>query len=243
MVAIVVGADAEVVAEADRALHAAPYDAIVLDLGLPQRDGMSWLSEWRGRALAIPVLVLVSVPDPWRLVTGLVFGCSALAMFITSVVYHWASNPELKLVLRKLDHSAIYLLIAGTYTPFALLALDGALATAILITVWSGAMAGVVLQLVWVDAPRGLSAVVYIAMGWVALAAFPQMIDKVGITGTALVAAGGLLYSVGAGIYAFKRPNPAPKVFGYHEIFHALVIAAAALHYAVVALIVVPGAA
>jgi hemolysin III len=80
-------------------------------------------------------------------------------------------------------------------------------------------------------------------MGWVALAAFPQMIDQIGITGTVLVAAGGLLYSVGAGIYAFKRPNPVPKVFGYHEVFHALVILAAALHYAVVALIVVPGAA
>jgi hemolysin III len=123
------------------------------------------------------------------------------------------------------------------------LALDGAVATAILIVVWSGALAGVVLQLCWVDAPRMLSAIVYIAMGWVALVAYPEMVDKVGITGTALVTAGGILYSAGAIIYATKRPDPAPKVFGYHEIFHALVIAAAALHYAVVALIVLPGAA
>ena len=99
------------------------------------------------------------------------------------------------------------------------------------------------LQLCWVDAPRLLSAIVYIAMGWVALVAFPEMVDKVGITGTALVAAGGILYSVGAVIYATKRPNPVPEVFGYHEVFHALVIAAAALHYAVVAFFVLPGAA
>jgi hemolysin III len=145
--------------------------------------------------------------------------------------------------MRRLDHSMIFVLIAGTYTPFALLALDGKIATAILIVVWSGALAGVFLQLVWVDAPRLLSAIVYLAMGWVALVAYPQMVDKVGITGTALVTAGGVLYSAGAIIYATKRPNPAPKVFGYHEVFHALVILAAALHYSVVALIVLPGAA
>jgi hemolysin III len=145
--------------------------------------------------------------------------------------------------MRRLDHSMIFVLIAGTYTPFALLALHGTIATAILIVVWSGALAGVILQLVWVDAPRALSAIVYLAMGWVALVAYPQMVDKVGITGTALVTAGGLLYSVGAIIYATKRPDPAPKVFGYHEVFHALVILAAALHYSVVALIVLPRAA
>ena len=190
------------------------------------------------------VLVLLA-PNGEALLAAAIYALSVAALFGTSALYHrinWRSLSARRW-MRRLDHSMIFVLIAGTYTPFALLALDGTLATAILITVWSGAIAGVVLQLVWVDAPRGLSAVVYIAMGWVALAAFPQMIDKVGITGTALVAAGGLLYSVGAGIYAFKRPNPAPTVFGYHEIFHALVILAAALHYAVVALIVVPGAA
>jgi hemolysin III len=190
------------------------------------------------------VLVLLA-PNGEALLAAGIYALSVAALFGTSALYHrinWRSLAARRW-MRRLDHSMIFVLIAGTYTPFALLALDGTLATAILITVWSGAIAGVVLQLVWVDAPRGLSAVVYIAMGWVALAAFPQMVDKVGITGTALVAAGGLLYSVGAGIYAFKRPNPAPKVFGYHEVFHALVILAAALHYAVVALIVVPGAA
>jgi hemolysin III len=190
------------------------------------------------------VLVLLA-PNGEALLAAAIYAISVAALFGTSALYHrinWRSLSARRW-MRRLDHSMIFVLIAGTYTPFALLALDGTLATAILITVWSGAIAGVVLQLVWVDAPRGLSAVVYIAMGWVALAAFPQMVDKVGITGTALVAAGGVLYSVGAGIYAFKRPNPAPTVFGYHEVFHALVILAAALHYAVVALIVLPGAA
>ena len=190
------------------------------------------------------VLILLA-PNGEAMMAAAVYAVSVMALFGTSALYHrinWRSLAARRW-MRRLDHSMIFVLIAGTYTPFALLALDGTLATAILIVVWSGALAGVVLQLCWVDAPRALSAVVYIAMGWVALVAFPEMVDKIGITGTALVAAGGILYSVGAIIYATKRPNPAPTVFGYHEVFHALVIAAAALHYAVVALIVLPGAA
>ena len=176
---------------------------------------------------------------------ALIYSVSVAALFGTSALYHrinWTSLSKRRW-MRRLDHSMIFVLIAGTYTPFALLALHGALATAILIVVWSGALAGVALQLIWADAPRAVSAIVYIALGWVAVAAYPQMIDKVGVTGTVLVTVGGLLYSAGAIIYALKRPNPAPRVFGYHEIFHALVITAAALHYAVVAFIVLPGAA
>jgi len=190
------------------------------------------------------VLILLA-PNGQAAMAAAIYAGSVMALFGTSALYHrinWRSITARRW-MRRLDHSMIFVLIAGTYTPFALLALDGTLATVILIIVWSGAIAGVVLQLCWVDAPRLLSAIVYIAMGWVALVAFPEMVDKVGITGTALVAAGGILYSVGAVIYATKRPNPAPRVFGYHEVFHALVIAAAALHYAVVAFFVLPGAA
>ena len=163
------------------------------------------------------VLILLA-PNGEAMMAAGIYAVSVMALFGTSALYHrinWRSLSARRW-MRRLDHSMIFVLIAGTYTPFAVLALDGEIATAILIVVWSGALAGVVLQLCWVDAPRLLSAIVYVAMGWVALAAFPQMIDKIGITGTALVAAGGILYSVGAGIYAFKRPNPAPKVFGYH---------------------------
>jgi len=117
----------------------------------------------------------------------------------------------------------------------AILVLHGWLSTAIGITVWAGALAGIVMNLAWVDAPRWVVAGVYVALGWVAVAAFPQLADALGIGGVALVAAGGLLYTVGAVVYARQRPDPVPDVFGYHEVFHALVIAAAALHFAVVA--------
>jgi hemolysin III len=196
-------------------------------------------------SLATGLVLILLAPNAEARVAAGVYSLSVCALFGTSALYHrinWRTLSARRW-MRRLDHSMIFVLIAGTYTPFALLALDGRIATAILIVVWSGALAGVILQLVWVDAPRLLSAIVYLAMGWVALVAYPQMVDKVGITGTALVTAGGLLYSAGAIIYATKRPNPAPKVFGYHEVFHALVILAAALHYSVVALIVLPDAA
>jgi hemolysin III len=141
--------------------------------------------------------------------------------------------------MRRLDHSMIFLLIAGTYTPFALLVLDGTLATAILIGVWGGALAGIVLNLVWIDAPKWVTAVVYVALGWVAVFAFPAMFEDLGVTPTMLVALGGVLYTIGAVVYATRRPDPVPAVFGYHEIFHALVIAAAAVQYSVVAFFVV----
>jgi hemolysin III len=196
-------------------------------------------------SLATGLVLILLAPNTEARVAAGIYSLSVCALFGTSALYHrinWRSLAARRW-MRRLDHSMIFVLIAGTYTPFALLALHGTIATAILIVVWSGALAGVILQLVWVDAPRALSAIVYLAMGWVALVAYPQMVDKVGITGTALVTAGGLLYSAGAIIYATKRPDPAPKVFGYHEVFHALVILAAALHYSVVALIVLPRAA
>jgi hemolysin III len=144
--------------------------------------------------------------------------------------------------MRRLDHSMIFLLIAGTYTPFALLVLDGTLAVVILSVVWAGALGGIVLKLVWIDAPKPLVALLYVLLGWVAVAAFPDLLDGLGVTSMVLVAAGGLLYTAGAVVYTLGRPDPVPTVFGYHEIFHALVIAAAALQYAVIAFFVVPGA-
>jgi hemolysin III len=137
--------------------------------------------------------------------------------------------------MRRADHAMIFLLIAGTYTPVALLVLEGSTATTILIAVWAGALAGIVFKLVWIHAPKWLGASAYVALGWVAFAAFPQLIEHAGVTATAVLAAGGLLYTVGAVVYALRRPDPIPAVFGYHEVFHALVIAAAALQFAVVA--------
>jgi hemolysin III len=188
-------------------------------------------------------LVVAAPPGEARLATA-IYAASVAALFGTSALYHrieWASQ-QARRWMRRLDHSMIFLLIAGTYTPFAVLTLDGSIATVILVAIWGGAAAGVIMKLAWIDAPKPFVAASYVMLGWVAVAAFPRMIESIGITGTALVAAGGLLYTVGALVYALKRPDPAPTVFGYHELFHALVIAAAALQYAVVAFWVVPHA-
>jgi hemolysin III len=142
--------------------------------------------------------------------------------------------------MRRLDHSMIFVLIAGTYTPVALLALKGSLASTILIVLWAGALGGVVFKLLWIDGPKWLFAAVYVALGLVTAAVFGELPAAIGWLGVAGLATGGLLYVLGAIVYASGRPNPWPKVFGYHEIFHALVIAAAALQYAVIAFAVLP---
>jgi hemolysin III len=137
--------------------------------------------------------------------------------------------------MRRLDHSMIFVLIAGTYTPFALLLLHGTLATVVLAVIWGGALAGVVMKMAWVDAPKWLMAAVYVSLGWVGAITAPQLLSRGGVGAVTLLAVGGLLYTAGAVIYALRRPDPSPKVFGYHEIFHVLVIAAAAVHYAAIA--------
>jgi len=188
--------------------------------------------------------ILVAVSDSAReLVATWIYAAALAAMFGVSALYHrvdWRS-PRMRTWMRRLDHSAILLLIAGTYTPFALLAFEGTVADAVLITVWAGAAAGLVLNLAWIDAPKWLVAVVFVALGWVGVIAFPQMVD-LGIAPAMLILAGGALYTLGAVTYALRRPNPAPAVFGYHEIFHLLVIGAAAVHFVAIAAFVLPQA-
>jgi hemolysin III len=189
------------------------------------------------------VLVLVA-PAGEAKVASAIYAFSVAGLFGASALYHrvnWTSLSARRW-MRRLDHSMIFVLIAGTYTPFALLVLHGTLATVILIVIWTGAAAGILLKLFWIDAPKWLIAVIYVALGWVAVAAFPDMLDRLGVTPTAMVAAGGVLYTLGAVVYARRRPDPVPEVFGYHEVFHALVIAAAALQYAVIAFYVLPDA-
>ena len=171
-----------------------------------------------------------------------VYAASLVSLFGVSAAYHrvnWRSITA-RSWMRRLDHSMIFMLIAGTYTPFALLVLHGPLALAILITVWAGAAAGIAFNLVWSNAPKWLLALLYVAMGWVVVAAVPQLATALGIGGMTLLGLGGVLYTLGAVVYAVRRPDPVPTVFGYHEIFHALVILAAALHYAVIAFWVLP---
>jgi hemolysin III len=173
-----------------------------------------------------------------------IYAVSLSAVLGTSALYHrveWA-RPDVRRWMRRLDHAMIFFLIAGTYTPFALLVLDGALADAILAVVWIGAVAGAVVEIVWIEHPKWVAALVYMSLGWVAVVPFPALWDEMGAAGTLLVAAGGLLYTVGAVIYATQRPDPNPRVFGYHEVFHLFVIAAAAAHFAAIAFFALPQA-
>ena len=142
--------------------------------------------------------------------------------------------------MRRLDHTMIFFLIAGTITPFALLVMEPPLSTAVLIAVWAGALAGTIVELVWTDHPKWVAAIVYIAVGSIGAIGFPAIVAEAGIVAGILIAGGGALYATGAIVYAAQRPNPSPSVFGYHEIFHVLVIAAAAAHFAAVALVAVP---
>ena len=158
-------------------------------------------------------------------------------MFGASALYHridWSPRPAAW--LRRLDHSMIFVLVAGTYTPFAVLVLAPALGwTRPRRACGAGRWLGIVISLLWIDAPRWLTALLYVALGWVSIVVMPQLWDRAGVLAVALLATGGLLYTVGAVVYARRRPDPAPRVFGYHEVFHVLVIAAAAVHFAAVA--------
>ena len=194
-------------------------------------------------AVVLGAALVIAAPRGEATLAAGIYAASVAALFGTSALYHrvtWSSAAARRW-MRRLDHSMIFFLIAGTYTPFALIALEGTLATVILVVVWAGALGGIVLKLAWIDAPKWLIAGVYVALGWVAVAAFPQLYEGLGITATAMVAGGGVLYTLGALVYATQRPDPVPRVFGYHEVFHLLVILAAALQYAVVAFWVLPG--
>jgi hemolysin III len=172
--------------------------------------------------------------------SALVFATSVAAMLGVSALYHrvvWPPGP--RRWIRRLDHAAIFLLIAGTYTPFGLVALDGAWRVVVLAIVWSGALAAIVLKVAWIDAPRWVAALVAVCLGWVGVVALPEIHGAIGLSPLALVAVGGLLYTAGGVIYALKRPDPLPSVFGYHELFHALVVAAAGCQYVAVALFVI----
>jgi hemolysin III len=134
----------------------------------------------------------------------------------------------------------IFLLIAGTMTPFVVLVLDGPWAKALLIAVWAGAAAGIVVELIWVEAPKWVTTIIYLSVGWIGALGFPGIVVSAGVGAGVLIAAGGVLYTTGAIVYARQRPDPNPAVFGYHEIFHVLVIVAAAAHFAAVAIYALP---
>ena len=188
----------------------------------------------------IGVLFVIAAPAD-RLLPSLAFAVSATVMLGTSTLYHrvrWKRRGA-RLWMRRADHAGIFLLIAGTYTPVGLISLHGSWRVTVLAIVWSGAAVAVLTKFCWVRAPKWVSVVLGVALGWAGVAALPEILKHDGITPVVLLGAGGLAYTAGAIVYALRRPDPFPRVFGYHEVFHALTIGALACQYVAVAFFVV----
>jgi hemolysin III len=201
------------------------------------REPVNGLTHAAGGVLAVAGLVVLlataaSARRVDQLVAFGVFGLSLISLYTASSLYHLLPlSPSGVATLRRLDHMSIFVLIAGTYTPFCLLALEGTWRWGLLSLIWVLALCGVLLKLLWMDAPRWLSVVLYLGMGWVALIAAPALFRAVDVGGMAWVLAGGLTYSAGALVYALERPNLVPGVFGFHEVWHLLVMAGSACHF------------
>lgn len=204
------------------------------DIGKPRLRG--WLHTYAFFVAVACGAVLSSLaatrPGVAPLISCVIYSLTVCGLFGVSALYHrrvW--TPRGYQIMRRLDHSMIFILIAGTYTPFAALLLPPGKATVILAVVWGGAVAGVTMKLIRPHAPRWVSAPLYLALGWVAIAVLPDILNRGGVTALVLLLAGGAAYSIGAIFYALRRPNPWPEVFGHHEFFHASTIVAAICHH------------
>jgi len=206
----------------------------------------SWrgvLHTWAFAVSLITGTVLVVLAEGARARVGVgVYAVTVSLLFGTSALYHrlrWGARGLQ--VMRGLDHSMIFVFIAGSYTPFALLMLPGTAAAVILTVVWGGAVAGVLARLAWRRAPRWFFVPLYLALGWVAVFVLPELLAHGGVVAVALLVLGGAFYSLGGVVYAARRPNPRPAVFGFHEVFHACTLVAAVCHYAAVVLALYAG--
>jgi hemolysin III len=199
-----------------------------------------WLHAVTFPAVLIAGILLVALgPTLSARLAAAIYAVTSALLFGVSALYHrghWSARADA--VLRRFDHANIYLIIAGTYTPFALLALHGTARTVVLSVIWSGAVAGVLFRIVWVRAPRWLYTALYVGLGWVAAAFMPQLLDGAGPAALTLVCAGGLLYSAGGLVYGLRRPDPSPRWFGFHEVFHAFTVAAYVAQYIAVSFVV-----
>jgi hemolysin III len=192
-------------------------------------------------SLVAGTLLVTTAPRGLATWTALVYAVSVSAMLGASSLLHRGSwTPEQARILTKLDHTCIYLLIAGTYTPISLIAMSGVIRVLVFTVVWLGAVVGIALEWIWYRPPRGWVTTNYIVVGWVALIALPQLWTSLGVAGFLLVLLGGVSYTVGAVIHAAQRPDPWPEVFGYHELFHVFVLVALVLHFAAIAFVVLP---
>ncbi|TQK69926.1 MULTISPECIES: hemolysin III family protein [unclassified Nocardioides] len=194
--------------------------------------------------LAAGIVLVCLSPTATTKAGSALYAGSALLLFGTSALYHRGTwSPKVWTVLNRFDHSNIFLFIAGSYTPFALILLDGTARVVMLSTVWTGALLGIAFKIFWPSAPRWLSAPIYIALGWAAIFFIPAFFEGatamglgIGIAIFVLIAVGGALYTMGGLVYGFKWPNPSPRVFGFHEIFHGFTVAAFVAHYVGVSL-------
>ncbi|GAB4003369.1 hemolysin III family protein [Glycomyces albus] len=190
-------------------------------------------------ALIAGLILVATAPTGTAGATAAIYAATSAALFGVSALYHRTRlSPRATARLKRLDHANIYLIIAGTYTPVAALALEGATRTAILILIWTGATCGVCFRMLWLGAPRWLYTSLYIVLGWVAVFVLPQLIAGAGTAATVLLLTGGVLYTAGGLVYALKRPNPSPAWFGFHEVFHSFTLAAYATQFIAVALVV-----
>lgn len=193
-------------------------------------------------ALACGIVLVVLAPPRLRLAAA-IYACSAVALFAVSATFHrGAWRPRTLRALQRLDHATIFVLIAGSYTPFAA-ALLGSSAATLLWIVWLGALLGMAFRVFWVGAPRWLTVPVYIALGWSAAFYLPEFWNAGGAAVVILIGAGGLMYSVGAIIYALGRPDPSPRWFGYHEVFHSFTLGGFVSHYVAISLAIYGAAA
>jgi hemolysin III len=208
--------------------------------GVPIMRGVThFWAFWCALAATIP-LVALAPGGPAR-VAALIYGSGMCVLFAGSAAFHrWRCGPRLRTLLCRIDHSAIFVFIAASYTPVALLVLDESTGAILLATAWAGAVGGVAMSMAWISAPRVLFAGTYVALGWVAILALPELVSALPLTPLILIATGGLLYTAGAVVYATRRPDPWPRVFGFHEVFHALVIAATAVQFVAMAGWIIP---
>jgi hemolysin III len=199
------------------------------------REPVSGLTHLVGGLLALVALIVLLTKAAGRvdqLVAFGIFGLSLVALYGASALYHILPvSPPATARLRRLDHMTIFILIAGTYTPICVLALDGGWRAGLLGLIWTLALCGVVIKLLWMDAPRWLSVGIYLAMGWLAVIAASAIFRAIPSGGIAWILGGGLVYSAGALIYGLKRPNLVPGIFGFHELWHLFVMAGSACHF------------
>jgi len=221
-----------------------PYESQIdpPDAAAPRLRGVAHLVAFVAAAPVGILLVAHARGGPAH-VGAATFAANATVMLGVSSLFHRrAWSPKHKRWLAAVDHAMIYALIAGTYTPFALLVLDHGWRLPILAIVWGGAFVAAAGKLLRPDAPRSVSAATCVALGWISVLVLPQIVGRIGLGPTALLAAGGIAYTVGAVVYARRKPDPFPRVFGYHELFHALTVVALACQYATIAFFVLPRA-